>query len=72
MKWWLSVPPAATAKYWAVMVMQHVAPKDWPSALERVPEALRPDAEQFLREAAQRMRVAREAKREVHGPGTER
>lgn len=64
MKWWLSVPPEASAKYWAVELIRHVAPKDWPDALGRVPETLRPGAEQFLRETAQRMRVAREANRD--------
>lgn len=64
MKWWLDIPPAATGKYWAVQIITHEAPRDWPAALDRVPEALRPAAEQFLRETAQRMRVAREANRE--------
>lgn len=65
MRWWAAMPEHATGKFWAVTVIQHVAPRDWPAALERVPEALRPAAEQFLRETAQRMRVAREAKRDV-------
>ena len=59
------MPPAATGKFYAVTIVQHEAPRDWPAALERVPEALRPAAEQFLRETAQRMRVAREAKRDI-------
>ena len=64
MRWWLTVPEQATGKFWAITIVQYVAPKDWPDALNRVPESLRPAAEQFLRETAQRMRVAREANRD--------
>ena len=68
MTWWLAVPEQATGKYWAVEIVRSVAPREWPAALAYVPEALRPAAEQFLREPAQRMRVAREAKRDVQPP----
>lgn len=62
MKWWISIPEAATGKFYAVTIQQHEAPQDWPAALERVPAELRPAAEQYLRDIARRMRVARAAK----------
>lgn len=64
MKWWLDIPEAATAKFWAVTIQQHEPMSAWRSALARVPEELRPAAEQYLREIAQRGRVAEEAKRD--------
>jgi hypothetical protein len=61
MKWWLDVPPLATGKFYGLLIQQHEAPRDWPTALDRVPEALRPVAERYLRDIARRMRTAKEA-----------
>ena len=61
MKWWLDMPAAATGKFYGVTIQQREAPRDWPAALERVPEALRPVAEQYLRDIARRMRAAKAA-----------
>ena len=44
---------------WGVWIQRHIAPKDWPQELERVPPEHRQVAEQYLRGIAARMRVVR-------------
>ena len=57
--WAAMMPAAADAGYWALKIQRHVTPRDWPDALQHVPDAHRPGAEAALRTAAGRMRAAR-------------
>lgn len=61
---WLSAVLAGSdGTAYAMAIHRYVDVQDWRSELEKVPEPLRAEAEKYLREIAQRMRVAREAKR---------
>ena len=56
-------PPANPDALWhALMIQLRVEPKHWPEALLQVPEAMRPRAEQYLRDQARLMRNRRAAK----------
>lgn len=49
---------------YAVEIERKVEPKGWPAALESVPENVRPEAENYLRGVAARMRAIRKMMRE--------
>ena len=46
-------------------IERHLAPKDWPTALEKVPEECRKECETYLRGIAARLRVKREIERRI-------
>ena len=48
--------------HYAVEIERRKAPKDWPAALETVPEYCRDECETYLRGMAARIRAARKAK----------
>lgn len=47
---------------WGLELHRWVEPRNWPEALERVPEEHRARAEEYLRSIAQRMRTLRALK----------
>lgn len=47
---------------WGLMIQRRHKPRDWPRALESVPEEHRAAAEEYLRGIAARMRVVRRLK----------
>jgi hypothetical protein len=51
-----------TCLHHAVEIQRHVAPRDWPRALERVPAECRGECEEYLRGIAMRMRAQRAIK----------
>ena len=62
MNWRTTVPCEAGAIGWASRIHRYVAPRDWPKALAGVPDEHRSEAEQYLRDMAQRMRTLRASK----------
>lgn len=66
MNWTATIPPGADALTWAGTIERNLAPRDWPEALARVPDALRADAEAYLRGIAERLRNARQARTGSH------
>lgn len=53
---------------WGVYIQRRYEPRDWPRALEIVPQELRASAEEYLRGMAARMRVIRRLKGSPDGP----
>lgn len=69
MDWLKNLPPDADGGWYGLQISKHVQPRDWPAALEEVPEQHRPRAETYLRGMAARMRAQRKANRdEPHQP----
>jgi len=47
---------------WGVWIHRYFEPKDWVAQLEKVPEDLRPVAEDYLKSIEERMRTVRAMK----------
>jgi hypothetical protein len=61
--WRAGLPEGADALACACAIQRHLEPHDWPRALEQVREDYRLAAETYLRGIAERMRVARRARK---------
>ena len=61
--WLATLTARADAVAYGAAIHRHVAPTEWPNALQRVPAEKRPGAETYLRGIAARMRAQRSVRR---------
>lgn len=74
----MTLPPryrprdGADATAWALAIHRHVEPRQWPEALEDVPQQHHAEVERYLRDMAHRMRVARNLRAQREATGARR